>query len=82
MSTLAIVGIDVILLIVLLMLSVPLPYCFGGALMFMALAGNVSMKSMMLWGYSQSIGYGSSCKSAFHHRWNLYGRQWCCKETA
>ena len=49
MSTLAIVGIDVILLIVLLMLSVPLPYCFGGALMFMALAGNVSMKSMMLW---------------------------------
>ena len=56
MSTLAIVGIDVILLIVLLMLSVPLPYCFGGALMFMALAGNVSMKSMMLWGYSQSIG--------------------------
>ena len=26
--------------------------------------------------------YVSSCKSAFHHRWNLYGRQWCCKETA
>jgi len=56
MSTLTIVGIDVILLIVLLMLSVPLPYCFGGALMFMSLFGGVSMKSMMLWAYSQSIG--------------------------
>ena len=48
--------IDIILLIVLLMLSIPLPYCFGGALMFMAVFGNVSMKSMMLWAYSQSIG--------------------------
>lgn len=56
MSTLALVGIDIILLIVLLMLSIPLPYCFGGALMFMAVFGNVSMKSMMLWAYSQSIG--------------------------
>ncbi|KXL54217.1 sialic acid TRAP transporter permease protein SiaT [Anaerotignum neopropionicum] len=56
MSTLAIVGIDVILLILLLMLSVPLPYCFGGALLFISIAANVSMKSMMLWAYSQSIG--------------------------
>lgn len=56
MSTLALVGIDIVLLIVLLMLSIPLPYCFGGALMFMAVFGNVSMKSMMLWAYSQSIG--------------------------
>ena len=38
------------------MLSIPLPYCFGGALMFMAIFGDVSMKSMMLWAYSQSIG--------------------------
>ena len=56
MSTLTIVGIDVILLVALLMLSVPLPYCFGGALLFMSLLGGVSMKSMMLWAYSQSIG--------------------------
>lgn len=82
MSTLAIVGIDVILLIVLLMLSVPLPYCFGGALMFMALAGNVSMKKYDAVGIFPVHRYGSSCKSAFHHRWNLYGGQWCCKETA
>ncbi len=56
MSTLAIVGLDVILLIVLLMMSVPLPYCFGGALLFMSIFGGVSMKSMMLWAYSQSVG--------------------------
>lgn len=56
MSMLAVVGIDVILLVVLLMLSIPLPYCFGGALLFMSIFGNVSMKSMMLWAYSQSIG--------------------------
>jgi C4-dicarboxylate transporter, DctM subunit len=47
--------IDVILLVVLLMFSVPLPYCFGGALAFMALAGGASMRSMMLWGFSQMI---------------------------
>jgi len=52
---LTIVLIDVILLILLLMLSVPLPYCFGGALAFMAIFGDVSMKSMMLWGFNQMI---------------------------
>ena len=52
---LTIVLIDVILLVTLLMLSVPLPYCFGGALAFMAVAGGASMRSMMLWGFSQMI---------------------------
>lgn len=52
---LTLVLIDVILLVVLLMLSVPLPYCFGGALAFMAIFGDVSMKSMMLWGFNQMI---------------------------
>ncbi len=46
---------DVILLIVLLMFSVPLPYCFGGALLFMSFFGDVSMKSMMLWAFDQMI---------------------------
>lgn len=50
-----VVLLDVILLILLLMLSVPLPYCFGGALAFMAIFGDVSMKSMMLWGFNQMI---------------------------
>lgn len=52
---LTIVLFDVILLVLLLMMSVPLPYCFGGALLFMAVFGGVSMKSMMLWGFSQII---------------------------
>jgi len=52
---LTIVLLDVILLVALLMLSIPLPYCFGGALAFMAIFGDVSMKSMMLWGFNQII---------------------------
>ncbi|RQD71917.1 MAG: TRAP transporter large permease [Tindallia sp. MSAO_Bac2] len=52
---LTIVAIDVILLVVLLMFSIPLPYCFGGALAFMAIAGGASMRSMMLWGFGQMI---------------------------
>ncbi|HKL10972.1 MAG TPA: TRAP transporter large permease [Clostridia bacterium] len=52
---LTIVLIDVILLVFLLMLSIPLPYCFGGALMFMAIFGDISMKSLMLWGFNQMI---------------------------
>ncbi|WHH60458.1 TRAP transporter large permease [Petroclostridium sp. X23] len=50
-----VVGICVILLILLLMLKIPLPYCFGGALLFMYMFGGISMKSMMLWVFSQSI---------------------------
>ncbi|MCQ1529207.1 TRAP transporter large permease [Lutispora saccharofermentans] len=52
---LTIVGICVILLILLLMLKIPLPYCFGGALLFMCIFAGVSMKSMMLWVFSQTI---------------------------
>jgi tripartite ATP-independent transporter DctM subunit len=37
------------------MLSIPLPYTFGGALAFMVIFGEVSMKSMMLWGFNQII---------------------------
>lgn len=55
MSTLTVVGLDILFLILLLMLSVPLPFCFGGALFFMALFGDVHMKSLMLWAYSQMI---------------------------
>ncbi|MBA1335743.1 MAG: TRAP-type C4-dicarboxylate transport system, large permease component [Firmicutes bacterium] len=52
---LTIVLLDVILLVILLIMSVPLPYCFGGALLFMSIFGGVSMKSMMLWGFNQMI---------------------------
>ena len=52
---LTLVAIDVVLLIVLLMFSIPLPYCFGGALCFMAVFGDVSMRSMTLWAFDQLI---------------------------
>lgn len=53
---LTIVALDVVFLVFLLMMSVPLPWCFGGALGFMAIFGGASMKSMMLWGFNQMIG--------------------------
>ena len=56
MSTLGVVGITIILLIVLLMLSIPLPVCFAGALLFLSLFGDVSMKTMLIWVFSQSTG--------------------------
>ncbi|WP_290702799.1 TRAP transporter large permease [Amphritea sp.] len=40
-------------LVILLSLGVPLPYCFGAGLMVMALVGEVTFKGMMLWGFSQ-----------------------------
>ncbi|MFG0498630.1 TRAP transporter large permease [Pseudomonas sp. YQ_13] len=41
------------LLILLLSLGVPLPYCFGAGLMVMVLVGDATMKGTMLWGFSQ-----------------------------
>ena len=52
---LTIVLLDIVLVIALLILAVPLPFCFGGALLFMSVFGEVSMKSMMLWGFSQML---------------------------
>lgn len=52
---LTIVLLDVIFLIFLLMLSIPLPYCFGGALLFMNIFGGVSMQSMVLWSFNQIV---------------------------
>ena len=49
MSSLALILIDVILLVVFLMLSLPLPVCFAGALLFLSLFGDVSMKTMLIW---------------------------------
>lgn len=41
------------ILIFLLSFGVPLPYCFGGALMTMCLFGGATMKGTMVWGYNQ-----------------------------
>ncbi|MEC8575448.1 MAG: TRAP transporter large permease subunit, partial [Pseudomonadota bacterium] len=43
----------VFVLVVLLTLGVPLPYCFGAGLMVMYFVGDVVMKGNMLWGFQQ-----------------------------
>lgn len=43
----------VLVLVILLTLGVPLPYCFGAGLMVMYFAGDVVMKGNMLWGFQQ-----------------------------
>ncbi|MFV0662261.1 TRAP transporter large permease [Denitromonas sp.] len=40
-------------LVVLLTLGVPLPYCFGGGIMVMVFVGGATMKGAMLWGFGQ-----------------------------
>ncbi|WP_207061619.1 TRAP transporter large permease [Motiliproteus sp. SC1-56] len=42
-----------LVLVFLLSLGVPLPYCFGAGLMVMTLVGDATMKGMMLWGFGQ-----------------------------
>ena len=41
------------ILITLLSFGVPLPYCFGGALMTMCIFGGATMNGTMVWGYTQ-----------------------------
>lgn len=55
MDLVTVVLIAIGLLVFLLMMSVPLPYCFGGALMFMGLFGNVSVKSLFVWSFGQLV---------------------------
>ena len=53
---LTVVVLDIILLVALLMMSLPLPACFAGAMMFMVAFGGVPMDSMLLWDFQQSTG--------------------------
>ena len=48
-----IVFFDMIILIALLTIGVPLPFCFGGALLFMTFFAKISMKGLLIWGFSQ-----------------------------
>ncbi|TCP44220.1 TRAP transporter large permease [Rhodovulum marinum] len=45
--------IAIAVLVLFLTLGVPLPYCFGGALMVMYYLGDTIMKGNMLWGFQQ-----------------------------
>ena len=54
----------VLVLVILLTLGVPLPYCFGAGLMVMYFAGDVVMKGNMLWGFQQLGQPGAASHSA------------------
>lgn len=45
--------IAIVVLVILLTLGVPLPYCFGGAIMTMYYLGGVNMNGNILWGVKQ-----------------------------
>ena len=45
--------ISLAILIVMLSFGVPLPFCFGGALMTMCFFGGATMKGTMVWGFNQ-----------------------------
>ena len=55
MSVMTAFVICMILLIVLLLVGVPLPYCFAGALAFMIATCGIPVKSLFVWGYNQMI---------------------------
>lgn len=42
-------------LLVLLLIGVPLPYCFAGALIFMVVTCDIPVRSLFVWGYTQMI---------------------------
>jgi len=44
---------SILVLVITLTLGVPLPWCFGAALMVMYFIGDVTMKGMVLWGFQQ-----------------------------
>lgn len=46
---------NILLLLALLILGTPLPYAFGGAVIFMALFGDVPIISITLWGFNQIV---------------------------
>lgn len=50
-------GISVIALVILMFLGVPLPLCFGGALSVFVVGGDINIKSLLVWGYSQMISF-------------------------
>ena len=52
---LTILGIDIVLLVALLIIGIPLPYCFGGAVLFITILGDIPIKGLMLWGFNQMI---------------------------
>ena len=50
-----IIALDMLLLIILLTLGVPVPFSFGGALFFMSIFTEISMKGLFFWGVRQIL---------------------------
>lgn len=53
------------ILMVLLSVGVPIAFCFSGALLFMSIIGEVSMKGMMMWGLQQILSPALLCIPLF-----------------
>lgn len=53
------------ILMILLSVGVPIAFCFSGALLFMSIIGEVSMKGMMLWGLQQILSPALLCIPLF-----------------
>lgn len=49
----------------LLSLGIPIAFCFSGSLMYMSIAGDVTMKGMMLWGLQQILSPALLCIPLF-----------------
>ncbi len=61
--TFALVSLSI--LVILLSFGIPLPFCFGAALMYMNLVADVSMKGMMMWGLQQILSPVLLCAPLF-----------------
>ena len=70
----SVVGLAMLVLIILLSLGVPLPFCFGGSLLTMSVLGGVTMKGMMMWGFNQMISPVLLCIPLFIYAGNLMSK--------
>lgn len=55
MEPVTLVVVSLLILMSLLSIGVPIVFCFSGALAFMSIAGDVTMKGMMMWGLQQVL---------------------------
>lgn len=65
MDSVTLSAISLGILMVLLAVGVPIAFCFSGALLFMILVGEVSMKGMMMWGLQQILSPALLCIPLF-----------------
>lgn len=61
------------ILVVMLTIGVPLPFCFAGALSYMSIVGGVSMKGMLMWGLQQILSPTLLCVPLFIFAGSLMG---------